>query len=420
MGQNSNKIKVMLVDDSAVVRGFLSKILESADDAEVVGSAINGEQAVEMVNRIDPDIVILDIEMPVMDGITALPKILEVRPQAKILMCSTLSTKNADISMQALALGAVDCIGKPTTAINIKNDTEFRDSFLYKIRNIARPGHAAPANDKASGGSFLVKPKINQSARTRPNFKPKSTEATNESQKSVSNSASSGQEKARSLTASTTLSTPTTASNNTEITGALKLVSKTVLNNTAPKLLAIGSSTGGPQALFKFLGDLKKPNVPIVITQHMPATFTKILANHIEQHTGLASCEGEDGMVLEAGKVYVAPGGKHMLFEKKGSSTCVKIDDGPPENFCKPAVDPMLRSLVSIYGSSFLTVILTGMGADGLEGGKLFVEKGGRLIAQDEASSVVWGMPGAVANAGICMQVLPLDDMGQYVSRILF
>jgi two-component system chemotaxis response regulator CheB len=151
----------------------------------------------------------------------------------------------------------------------------------------------------------------------------------------------------------------------------------------------------------------------------MPAMFTKILAEHIETHTGLPSFEGEDGMKIEAGSVYVAPGGKHMLFEKKADGTHIKLDDGPAENFCKPAVDPMLRSLVSIYGSSFVTVILTGMGADGLKGARIFVKSGGRLIAQDEDTSVVWGMPGAVANEGLCMQVLPLDQIGDFVSKMI-
>lgn len=386
VSEMSEKIKVMLVDDSSVVRGFLSRILDEAEDTEVVSSVINGQQAVDSVLRVAPDIIIMDIEMPVMDGITAVPKIIEKIPQAKILMCSTLSTKNADISMKALSLGAIDCIGKPTAAIDIKNDTDFKDAFLYKIRNIARPRRqAALRNDRVSS-DFVVKPRDKT--------------AEGETARAPSNYAASRR--------------PAGASKE------IVLMKKAGLNNMSPKVLAVGSSTGGPQALFKFLGDLKSPNVPIVITQHMPAMFTKILATHIEQHTGLPSFEGEDGMKLENGKVYVAPGGKHMLFEKKVNGTYIVIDDGPAENFCKPSVDPMLRSLIDIYGGSFLSVILTGMGADGLEGAKLFVEKGGRLVAQDEQSSVVWGMPGAVANQGICMEVLPLDQIGSYVSRLMF
>lgn len=393
INQNKNKIKIMLVDDSSVVRGFLSRILDEEDDTEVVASVINGQQAVDSVARSKPDLIILDIEMPVMDGITAVPKILEKMPGAKILMCSTLSTKNADISMKAMSLGAIDCIGKPTSAIDIKNDAEFRESFLYKIRNIARPGGASAAMvaakpDKKDG--FLVKPKQGAGAADNKrvtNFKPTAGGARSPAAKPA---------------------------------GPIKLMQKSALNNGSAKVLAVGSSTGGPQALFTFLKSLKNPKLPIVITQHMPATFTKILASHIEQHTGLKAFEGESGMKLEAGTVYVAPGGKHMLFEKQVNGTYIKLDDGPAENFCKPAVDPMLRSLISVYGSAFITVILTGMGADGLEGAKQFVDKGGRLIAQDEKTSVVWGMPGAVANEGICMEVLPLDEIGSYVSRMIF
>lgn len=390
VGNMSDKIRVMLVDDSSVVRGFLSRILDEAEDTEVVSSVINGQQAVDAVSRVDPDIIILDIEMPVMDGITAVPKILEKLPRAKILMCSTLSTKNADISMKAMSLGAIDCIGKPTAAVDIKNDTEFKDAFLYKIRNIARPRRQAALREGGAGGGsgFVVRPKDKGAAPL------------NAAAKAPSNYAASRR--------------PAGASKE------IVLMKKAGLNNMSPKILAIGSSTGGPQALFKFLENLKSPNVPIVITQHMPAMFTKILATHIEQHSGLPSFEGESGMKLENGKVYVAPGGKHMVFEKKVNGTYIVIDDGPAENFCKPSVDPMLRSLVEIYGGCFVSVILTGMGADGLEGAKLFVEKGGRLIAQDEESSVVWGMPGAVANQGICMEVLPLDQIGSYVSRLMF
>lgn len=384
----SDKIKVMLVDDSAVVRGFLSRILDEAEDTEVVASVVNGQQAVDMVDRYNPDIVILDIEMPVMDGITAVPKILQKKPDTKILMCSTLSTKNADISMKAMSLGAIDCIGKPTTAINIKNDTEFRDAFLYKIRNIASPsGRGAGAlarQSSAPSSGFVVKPKTNKDGPAHA-MAPRPAGAL----------------------------LPKRG-------GEIKLMAKAGLAAGSPKILAVGSSTGGPQALFKFIGALEIPKIPVVITQHMPATFTKILASHIEQHTGVPTSEGEDGMKIEAGHVYVAPGGKHMLFEKGINGTYIKLDDGPAENFCKPAVDPMIRSLMEIYGNSFLTVILTGMGSDGMRACQDFVEKGGRVIAQDEASSVVWGMPGAVASAGICMEVLPLDEIGSYVKRMIF
>jgi two-component system chemotaxis response regulator CheB len=184
-----------------------------------------------------------------------------------------------------------------------------------------------------------------------------------------------------------------------------------------PAILAVGSSTGGPQALFKVLKHVNDIGVPIVVTQHMPATFTKMLAEHIQQHCGLPSQEGATGMKLENNKVYVAPGGYHMTFKKTDAGVEIVLDDGPQINFCKPAVDPMYDSLLDIYGNKILGVILTGMGHDGLAGAKKLVEKHGRLIAQDEATSTVWGMPGAVACANICEQVLPLDEIGPWIRK---
>jgi two-component system chemotaxis response regulator CheB len=150
----------------------------------------------------------------------------------------------------------------------------------------------------------------------------------------------------------------------------------------------------------------------------MPPTFTKILAQHITQQTGVEAYEGEAGMKVENGKVYVAPGGQHMTFARKDGSAEIVLDNGPPENFCKPSVDPMLRSAVNIWGPKFLTLILTGMGRDGLSGSKIVAEGGGRVIAQDQESSVVWGMPGAVAINGICSAVLPLQDIGPFVRQV--
>jgi two-component system chemotaxis response regulator CheB len=185
-----------------------------------------------------------------------------------------------------------------------------------------------------------------------------------------------------------------------------------------PNLLAIGSSTGGPQALFAAIGHFKNFHVPIVVTQHMPATFTKILAQHIAMHTGVQTFEGENGMKVEPGTVYVAPGGYHMMFERSGTHNLIRLNDGPQENFCRPSVDPMLRSAIDVWGPKFLAVILTGMGQDGLAGCRKLVELGGRVIAQDQETSVVWGMPGAVATAGICTDVLPLPDIGPAVKKI--
>ena len=185
-----------------------------------------------------------------------------------------------------------------------------------------------------------------------------------------------------------------------------------------PKVLAVGSSTGGPQALMKFFkGFSQQPDVPILITQHMPATFTSILAEHLAQATGWPAKEGMNGGPVRAGEIYVAPGGKHMEMVEEDGGLSIRLTEDPPENFCRPAVDPMLRSIARIYGDKTLVVILTGMGHDGLKGAREVVRAGGTVLAQDEASSVVWGMPGAVATAGLCTEVLPVDALGVSTAR---
>lgn len=366
-------IKVMLVDDSAVIRGFLAKILDSCDDIKVQAIASNGLDAVNMLNKQKCDIIILDVEMPVMDGLTAIPKLLQAQPDVKIFMFSTLTTQNAETTMRALALGAVECLAKPTSTQDLYAKDEFKNTLTNMIRGIA--GAKKPS-------AFTSR----DTART---------------------------------------STPGKLGTLEPVKSRLHPhAPKTITLRPAhegfagkPDLLAIGSSTGGPNALFKLLGTLRGIDIPIVVTQHMPPTFTRILAEHIKMQTGLAAVEAEDGMPLVAGRVHVAPGGFHMLIERKGATPVIKIDNGPMENFCKPAVDPMLRSAVKIFGNKIMTVILTGMGSDGMLGSRDIVNAGGRVVAQDEKTSVVWGMPGAVALDGSCCAVLPLDEIGPWLRK---
>lgn len=342
----SRPIKVMIVDDSTVIRSIIDKIIKSEPDIEVCGYATNGEQAVRTISICNPDVIILDIEMPVMDGITAIPLLLEKKPGVRILMCSTLSEQGADISIRALSLGATDCILKPG-ASSIQQSDNFHDKLRRMVRQI---------------GESTIKNVANQPVPIR------------------------------------------------------KIGTK---KSAVPHILAIGSSTGGPNALAAVLPKLKNLSVPIVITQHMPQTFTKILANHLSQVSGIECREGSTGMVLQAGRVYIAPGGYHMTFRKSISSEIeIILNDGPMENFCKPSVNPMLRSLCDVYGSHILLIMLTGMGEDGLTGAKQLVAKGGQVIAQDAATSVVWGMPGAVATAGICNAVLPLSAIPEHILQI--
>jgi two-component system chemotaxis response regulator CheB len=344
------RTRVLIVDDSAVMRTVIKRCLASESDIEVVGQATNGEQAVKSAASLKPDIILLDIEMPIMDGITALPLILKEIPGVKVLICSTLSARGADISIKALALGATDCILKPggeaaNSAIDFQND------LIRMVRSLA------PRHKVTTSFATTPKPLI---TLIKPN-------------------------------------------------GAI----------LPPKIIAIGSSTGGPKALMDVLTHLKNLPVPIVITQHMPKTFTALLAQHITQATKIPCFEGKEGEPIKAGHAYIAPGGFHMILSKNGDAVCTHMTETPPENFCRPSVNPMLRSLFPIYGNRILSVILTGMGNDGSQACAELVALGGQVIAQNEASSVVWGMPGAVANAGICSAVLPIGEIAPWVMRAM-
>jgi len=363
------RIRVMLVDDAAVIRGLVKRMVEPEADIEVVASVANGELAVNSLKRNPVDVIVLDIEMPVMDGLTALPKLLEVDPDVKVLMSSTLTLGNAEISMQALKLGAADYIPKPTSAGEMGSTSDFRRELVDKIRSLgtarSRVSTVPRTSSSANAGAPVPKPG------------------------------------AKSL-----------------YPGGFNL--RPITSRARPEIIAIGSSTGGPKALFQVLKNIRPDvKVPIIITQHMPASFTAILATHIGQAAGRPCQEAKDGEVLMAGNIYVAPGGYHMVVESQGVNRVLRTNQDPPENFCRPAVDPMFRSVAGIYGNRALAVILTGMGNDGSKGGKVIVEAGGTVIAQDEPTSVVWGMPGAAATAGICSAVLSLDELAPYISDFL-
>ncbi len=362
---SADPIRVMVVDDSAVVRGLLTRILESTPDISVVSSVTNGQVALNTLERNkDIDVIILDIEMPVMDGLTALPKLLKIDPDIKIIMASTLTERNAEISIRALQAGATDYIPKPSSPREISGGGDFRRTILEKVQAIG-------ATRRKRRGRV---PLTRALPRSVPLLKP--------AQKNAIVLRQPSREK--------------------------------------PDILAIGSSTGGPQALFNFLKGVKRSslNIPVVITQHMPATFTAILAEHIARMTDWPCQEAKDGDPLVAGQILLAPGDFHMIVESRGAGKVVRLNQNPPENFCRPAVDPLFRSVSKAFGGRVLAVVLTGMGADGQKGAEVVVSNGGTVIAQDEKSSVVWGMPAAVANAGLCSVVLPLDGLSSYVMRI--
>lgn len=362
----SEPFRVMLVDDSPTVRMITKRWLSGEKDIEIVASCRNGLEALQNLRRNRIEVVILDIEMPQMNGLQALPEIFKVTPNVKVIMSSTLTTRNADISMRCLELGATDYIPKPTNGAELSDSLEFRRDLIDKIRALGQSIRKQDADAYSSRSGSV------REGRPRP---------------------------ARAAV---------------PLKGEIKTVAA---SSVRPQIIGIGSSTGGPNALMDLLKDLDPRKMPpIVITQHMPSMFTTVLAEHISRKTRFVCKEGSDGTLLVPGHVYVAPGNYHMIVVQKAGQKQIAITNDEPENFCKPAVDPLFRSLAEVYGRSVLAIMLTGMGHDGRDGARQIVESGGTLIAQDEASSVVWGMPGAVAQEGICHKILPLKDIPHSVT----
>jgi len=354
-------VKVLLCDDSRVARSVYERLLRADATIQVVAKAANGLEAIEAVQAGGIDVVVLDIEMPVMDGMAALPRLLAADRSVKVLMSSMMTTKGGAIALEALRLGAADFIPKPSSAGGGSTDEEFRDELVAKVLGLGRQCHASrarrnpgprPAALRQSGASIALRP--------APVHR--------------------------------------------------------------PTVLGIGSSTGGPAALltlFQALGD--RVAVPMLLTQHMPATFTAQLAEHIHRLGGATCAEAVHGEPLRPGHVHLAPGNRHLTVAGRDGNIAIALTDEPPENFCRPAVDPMLRSLSAAFPGRVMTLMLTSMGQDGLRGAERVVADGGSVIAQDEATSIVWGMPGAVARAGLCHAVLPLNELApkllQFVGR---
>lgn len=348
--------RVMICDDSVVIRSAIARMLEAEKQIRVVARVGDGKAALAEMERQPVDVIVLDIEMPVMDGLTALPLLLKAEPSVRVVMASTLTTRGAEVALRALRLGAADYVPKPSVA-EIRDDS-FRRELVAKVVGLARlrrrTATRAPVANATPAGPTKPGPALLAAGRLR------------------------------------------------------------------PALLAVGSSTGGPQALFTLVqGFGRKLPVPVVLTQHMPPTFTPILADHLGKLGPMPCAEAQDGEALEAGRLYLAPGDRHLLVEGAAGRLRVRLSVDPPENFCRPAVDPMLRSACAAAGGRVLVVMLTGMGYDGLAGTRAVVEAGGTAIAQDEATSVVWGMPGAIAQAGLCHAVLPMPRIAGKVVDML-
>ncbi|MGO8720124.1 MAG: protein-glutamate methylesterase/protein-glutamine glutaminase [Acidobacteriaceae bacterium] len=353
------KIRVLVVDDSVVIRRMVSDVLAGEPDIEVAGAAADGRIALQKIEQVNPDIVTLDVEMPVMDGLETLKELRKSHRRLPVIMFSTLTERGASATIDALAAGAVDYVTKP-----------------------ANVGSAAAALEKIR--TELI-PKIRAHVPQATAFVPRSTP------------------------------TPVTqTTRNPLFTPASRPVSSRI------EVVAIGTSTGGPNALGEIL-PLMPQNfpVPIVVVQHMPPIFTKFLAERLSSKSQIQVIEAENRQELLPGNAYIAPGDFHMMVEHNKDGVRIRTHQEHPENSCRPAVDVLFRSVAETYPGSALAVIMTGMGQDGLRGCGRIREAGGQILAQDAATSVVWGMPGFVVNAGLADLVLPLEQLaGEIVRRV--
>jgi two-component system, chemotaxis family, protein-glutamate methylesterase/glutaminase len=349
------KIRVLITDDSTVIRKLVSDALSGDPALEIVGLASNGKIALAKIPQVNPDVITLDIEMPEMDGLTTLKEIRKTYPKLPVIMFSTLTEKGAVATINALSLGATDYVTKPANVGSVTAAIQtVRDSLIPKIKTFCRwEEPAAPPLVRRPAG--LARPTLSSQP---------------------------------------------------------KLASRV-------DIIAIGVSTGGPNALtevFKALpADLP---VPIVIVQHMPPVFTKYLAERLNTVSPLEVREATAGEVLRPGCAWLAPGDHHLTVVRSGTDVITRLHQGPPENSCRPAVDVLFRSVAALYGPTALGVVLTGMGYDGLRGCEAIRGAGGHVVVQDEATSVVWGMPGAVADAGLADEILPLSKVAQHLSNL--
>jgi len=347
---DEDKVRVLVVDDSTVVRRFLSNAIATDPQLEVVGTAANGAIALQKVALLEPHVVTMDIEMPEMSGLEALKAIRKTHPTLPVIMVSSLTERGAVATLEALSLGATDYVTKPS-GLSSAGDSE-KDNFvrdlLPKLKGLgARKGIAARA---AAPAPARVPPAARRTARI--------------------------------------------------------------------EVVAIGISTGGPNALAELIPALPADfPVPIMIVQHMPPLFTKLLAERLATKASIRVHEGNAGEPLTAGSVIIAPGNQHMVVERSASGFHIGLNQGPLENSCRPAVDVLFRSASEVFGGGVLAVVMTGMGQDGLHGCEAVHERGGQVFVQDEKSSIVWGMPGFVAEAGLADEILPLNQLAPAIVR---
>jgi two-component system chemotaxis response regulator CheB len=349
---SERKIRVLVVDDSVVIRRLVTHALSEDSRIEVVGAAPNGAIALQRIIQLRPDVVTLDIEMPEMNGLEALREIRKLHPGIRVIMFSTLTERGAAVTLEALSLGASDYVAKAANVGSLeKSMLSLRSELVPKVKQFFRSG-----------------------------------------------------------TDSKKLSAPMTAKPNTIACAALKPRPSSFVS--ARKVVAIGVSTGGPNALAEVMPMFPRNfALPIVIVQHMPPLFTRLLAERLDSISQIRVEEANEGSRLEAGKALIAAGGSHMRVQRSSGAVVAIQDDGPPVNSCRPAVDVLFNSVAETFGGNAVVAMLTGMGADGLRGTETLAGMGAYVVAQDEASSVVWGMPGAVVKAGLANATVDLRSI---------
>lgn len=389
-------ISILLVDDSEVIRFLFTKSLERDPDLRVVATASNGIEAIEMAKKHQPNVVLLDISMPHMDGMTALPLVLQASPKSVVIVVSGDTRENAEAAIDSLGLGAAEFILKPGATGAMKAQ-DFNDELRLKVKALAGGGTLK------STAMAAPRPPVQNTQAPEELAKPAPAEPLKKL------SPMTGPALPREKTAAAAPATPAKPS-------PYKLVPPT---SVVIKAVALASSTGGPEALMRIFEGLRGElnHLPIFITQHMPSTFTAAMAEHLTRAGERKCLEAAEGMVAEPGVAYLARGGYHMILRAEGKKTVINLTQDPPVNSCRPAADPMFASLCAIYGANLLACVLTGIGHDGMLGAKTISHAGGSVIAQDKETSVVYGMPKAVAEIGVCEAILPIGDIAAYIKR---
>lgn len=421
-------VRVLVVDDSVVIRRLVTEVLAEDPEIEIVGTASDGRIAITKVASLKPDVVTLDIEMPHMTGLECLTELRKTNPRLPIIMFSTLTERGAAATLDALALGASDYVTKPANVGSVQAGMQaIREQLIPRVKALGGVGAgpvgtvvaggiggvaappSAPSTSPTAAGASAPSSGVDRRARTTPTTRPPSS-----TRPPVVPRSPAGIGGVRPAP------NPARPAAVPAAAGALSGVPATARPMRRPggvEALLIGTSTGGPTALATLWPKLPASfPVPILIVQHMPPTFTTLLAERLSRAGAIPVAEAVDGEEIVAGRAYLAPGDFHMVVERSPSGGRIRVNQAPPEHSCRPAVDPLFRSAAQVYGRGALAVVLTGMGADGCDGSRAVRDAGGQVLAQDEATSVVWGMPGAVVTAGLADQVVPLDGVAAAIA----